>query len=104
MDKWQPPRIGPKKENEVECYTVAIGNLPTPLASKKQKKDAKEVIKFVEKLEGYQGLYPLYPKGTLLIFDTKNNAKIAKNKLDYKGVKTGYNIGTVFVDKKYIKG
>ena len=100
MIDWQPPKFGEKQPNEVECYTVGIGNFsPNPFLQKKQK----EVLDFIQKLDGFCGVYPYYPKGTLCIFKTENNAKIAQNKMDAKGIQTGKIIGKIFVDKQYVE-
>lgn len=102
MDKWQPPQFGPKKEDEVTCYAFAIPNLPIP-----PNRAVKKFLKWVDKLDGFQGLYPAYPDGTLLIFDTENNAKGGRNLVrNYPGRQfpVGDNIGEVFINKKYLRG
>lgn len=102
MEQWKPPTFGPKKEDEVVCYAFAIPNLPMFM-----NKEIKKFINYIEKLEGFQGLYPHYPHGTLLIFDTENNAKGGRNLIRaYPGVNfpVGDNIGEVFIKKKYLKG
>lgn len=45
----------------------------------------------------------MYPRGTLLLFDTENNAKGARNVLRFNGVKCGDNICKAYVDKKYLE-
>ena len=95
---WKPPRIGEKQDNEVVCYSVAVGNLP--MFSKK----TKEALQIISDLDGFIGVYPYYPHGTLCIFKTLNQAKIAKNMMDAKGITTGFNITEIFVDKKYVEG
>lgn len=100
--EWQPPRIGEKKEDEVVCYTVAMPNLP--LIPNKRIKD---FINYIQTLDGFQGFYPCYPHGTLIIFDTENNAKGGRNLLKtYPGLEFefGKNIGEVYVNKKYLRG
>lgn len=102
MEQWQPPKFGPKKDDEEVCYTVAIANLPMI-----PDRNVKKFIKYIEKLEGFQGLYPYYPHGTLLIFDTENHAKAARNLIkNYPGYEGGIgnNIGEIFVNKKYLRG
>jgi len=91
------------KEGEVKCYTVAIGNVPMLWHSPKIKRSAKEALNFIQKLEGFVGIHPMPPKGTVCIFRTVNQAKIAKNKMDAAGIQTGTHICEVFVEKKYIK-
>lgn len=98
--EWNEPRIGEKQENEVVCYTVAVGNLPIPPFVRK---NSKKAIKFIQGLEGFVGFYPYYPHGTLCIFRTENQAKVAKNMMENKGIKTGNNICEIFVEKKYME-
>lgn len=97
---WEPPQFGEKQENEVECYTVAIPNLPV-FATKK----VKDFVKWISELEGFVGLRPEYPRGTLLIFRTENDAKRARNQIKaYPGYKCGVgnNICKVYVPKEYV--
>lgn len=98
--KWEPAQIGEKQENEVECYTVAIPNLPL-FPNKK----VTTFLRWIQDMEGFVGLRPEYPRGTLLIFRTENDAKRAKNMIPtYPGYKcgTGKNICKVYVPKEYI--
>lgn len=67
-------------------YTVATGNV-NPLM-----KRSREAVKFISKLDGFVGVHPCYPYGTLLIFESKNTAKIARNRMENEGIKCGYNI------------
>lgn len=98
---WQPPTFGEKKENEVTCYTVAIGNF-NPFAIGRQKRDQEKILNIIKKQEGFIGVYPCYPNGTLLLFKTKNNAKVAKNVLDSYYILTGKNVSEVYIDKSYL--
>lgn len=97
----QPPRFGPKKDDEVTCYSIMIPNLPL-IPSKK----VMDFIKWVNELEGFLGLYPNYPFGTALIFDTENNAKGGRNLMrSYPGIE--FPIGEIsecYVEKKYLRG
>ena len=99
---WQQPTFGPKKDDEVVCYAFAIPNLPA-----RPDKNIKKFIKWLSELDGFLGVYPYYPHGTLLIFDTENNAKGGRNLIrNYPGVEfpVGKNIGEIFVNKKYLGG
>lgn len=98
-DKWQPPRFGEKRDNEVTCYTVAVGNIPLPPFVKKESRQA---IDFIQELPGFIGFYPHWPEGTLCIFKTKNDAIRGKNDMESKGIQTGFNIGEVYIDKNYM--
>lgn len=101
MEMWKEATFGAKKEDEVTCYTVAIPNLPI-FPDKK----VKRFIKWIHKLDGFVGIRPEYPYGTLLIFKTMNDAKIARNKINNYpeyDMGTGNNICECYVNKKYIK-
>ena len=67
-------------------WTVAIGNF-NPF-----KKESREAVKFIKDLEGLVAVHPVYPKGTLLLFDSENNAKGAKNLMEAQGIQCGRNI------------
>jgi len=88
---------------EVTCYTVAVGNAPMPWASRKVKKSAEKAFKFIAKLEGFVGVHPVPPRGTLCLFRTENDAKIARNKMNAEGIQTGDNICECYVDEMYVK-
>ena len=73
-------------------YTVATGNV-NPFM-----KRSREEVKYIQTLEGFIGVHPTQ-YGTLWIFDSKNNAKGAKNLMEYKGIKTGNNIVEIEFDE-----
>lgn len=100
--EWEPPKYGPKKDDEVSCYAFAMPNLP--LIPDKRILD---FLNYMSTLDGFQGLYPYPPHGTLIIFDTENNAKGGRNILrTYPGIEFefGKNIVEIFINKKYFKG
>lgn len=82
---------------EIKVYAVGTGNVD-PL-----KRKSRQAVKYCSKLNGLVGVHPHYPDGTLWLFDTENNAKIAKNKMESRGILTGRNICEVFIDEKYLK-
>ena len=90
------------QKNEIEAWTVAVGNMPL-LPKALMPKGVTKAIKLIEEQEGLLGVTPMYPRGTLLLFDTENNAKGARNVLRFNGVKCGDNICKVFVGKKYLE-
>lgn len=94
-EDWKMPCCEAKK-----VYTVAIPNLPVTLNKK-----TIEFCKWIATLDGFVGLKPEYPHGTLLFFETENQAKIARNLIKtYKGgVRTGSNICEVLIDKSLIE-
>ena len=88
--------------SEIKCWTVAVGNLPTPFTPRKVRKSAEAACKFIGKLDGFVGFHPMPPRGTLCLFRTENDAKRGRNLMESEGIKTGKNICEVFVDDKYV--
>lgn len=82
----------------MKVYTVAVGNFD-PFNRR-----SRQAVKFIKGLEGLVGVHPHYPDGTLILFDSENNAKIARNLMTAKGILTGCNICEVEIDDKYAKG
>lgn len=74
-------------------YTVVIANLPL-IPNKK----AEKFVQWVGELDGFIGIHTHYPDGTMLIFQTENHAKTAKNLIENYGVHTGRNIGEVYFE------
>jgi len=60
-------------------------------------KNNKKFIEIIKGLDGFIGVHPAYPHGTLLLFDSENNAKRGRNILKAKGVKCGTNITECFI-------
>lgn len=84
-------------ELNLKAYTVAIPNLPLVPNRK-----VKAFIKRISELDGFYGIHPRYPLGTLIIFDTENNAKSARNLIqNYKGYNgaVGNNICEIYISK-----
>lgn len=69
-----------------KCYTIAIPNLPNPVTHPAL---AKKTARFLKKCEGLLGVHPHYPEGTILFFDTLENAKAARWKFMSEGNKCG---------------
>lgn len=88
--------------SEVKVYTVAIGNAPMPWASRKVKKSAEKAINFIKELDGFIGVNPQPPRGTLCLFRTENDAKIARNRMNAEGIRTGDNICECYIDERYV--
>lgn len=76
------------------AYTVAVGKIPLIKTRK-----TREALKLIKEQEGFLGLYPYPSRGTLLLFDTENNAKGARNVLRFHGVEVGDNIVKVIIDE-----
>ena len=83
---------------EVKVYTVAVGNF-NPF-----KRKSRQAMEYIASIPEVIGVHPSYPRGQLILFKTENDAKIARNKMNAKGIQTGNNIGEVFIDKKYLEG
>jgi len=95
--------FGPKRENEISAWTVAVGNAPMPWHSRKVKKSAAAAMNFIKGLDGFIGVHPMPPRGTLLLFKSENEAKRARNLMRAEGIQTGDNICEVFIDRQFIK-
>ncbi len=94
MEEYKP------KENEIAVYTVAVGGFPKfPWFNK----GVYEAIKLIKEQEGFIGMHPVRGRGNLLLFDTENNAKGARNMLRFRGIDCGSNICKVYIDRKYLK-
>ena len=79
-----------------DAWTVAVGNLPVFWFLNKRTKQA---LKLIKEQEGLIGMHPMYPRGTLLLFESENDAKGARNVLRYNGVECGDNICKVQIDE-----
>lgn len=90
-----------KKPNEIDVWTVAVGNLPNIIQALDP--NTRKAVDFICKLEGFLGFHPVPPHGTLCIFKSKNLAIRAKNLMNAEDIQTGFNIGHCFIDKKYLR-
>lgn len=73
-------------DNNKSVWMVAVGNVnPLSRASRK-------AVEFIRGLSGLVAVHPAYPHGTLLLFESKNHAKIARNLMEAEGIKCGKNI------------
>lgn len=77
-----------------KAYTVAIGNFSIPFT-----KDQKKIVEEIKKMDGFVGLH-FSSYGTLLLFETENNAKVGRNILRSMNVQTGINITEVEYNPK----
>lgn len=82
----------------MKAYTVAVGNIDPA------NKNSRKAVKYIATLPGLVGVHPHYPDGTLILFDTENAAKVARNLMNAKGIQTGRNICAVEIDDQYAKG
>ncbi len=65
------------------AYGFAMPNLPTPTPFNRRL--MKRVKELLDGLEGLIAVTPHYPEGTLLYFETLNQAKVARNKVEAAG-------------------
>lgn len=84
-----------QKEDEVICFGLGTGRI-APGKRKAQKK----AMEIITKQEGFIGIHPVDLWHTVLIYDTQNNAVMAKNELKCLGVPVG-NVVPVLVPKVY---
>ena len=81
--------------DEVICYALGTGRIIPKIGWKKRQAEAMDYIK---SLEGFIGFHPIDLWHTLIIFDTLNNAKGARNLLKFKKVPVG-QVAPILVPK-----
>lgn len=83
--------------SERKLWTVATGGVDP------SKKESRQAAEYITKLHGFVGVHLMDIYHVLWLFDTENNAKIARNKMEGKGIQCGTNICDVYVDEKYLR-
>lgn len=91
-----PNKEKPRK-NEMSVWSVATGRVNL------FNKASREAAKYITTLKGFVAVHPHLPDGIMWLFDTKENAHMAKAQMEDKGIHTGTNICEVFIDKNYLK-
>ncbi len=66
-----------------KAFAFAMPNLPMPTPWNRKKLN--KVLELLKGLDGLIAITPYYPKGTLLFFETINQAKIARNRIEAAG-------------------
>lgn len=89
------------KPGEIEAWGIGTGNLPGPFAPKEVKESAEEAIEFIRNRPGFIGVHLCYPFGTLCIFRTKKDARVAKQAMELRGIVTGNEVVRIFIPKEY---
>ena len=85
------------KDSQIRAYAFAVGSFD-PL-----NKNLMAAMRIICKHEGLIGGIPQeYPRGTILLFATENDAKIARNRLCFEGIRTSDEICECYVEKKYV--
>ena len=99
MDEMIAELKAKQKDNEVIVFAIGGGRLMPFGLSRKVQKAMKEALEYIKKLDGFIGINPIDIWHNMLIFDTLNNAKSARNKLTAKGVTLGEIIPILIDDK-----
>lgn len=92
---------------EVKAWSFAVPNLaglcgiPTP----KQLAHSRKLLNYLKDLNGFLGIHPMPPRGTMVIFRTKNDAIRAKNLLiyDLEINEIGKNIVECYIPEEYAR-
>lgn len=85
-----------KEKQEVTLWAVATGGVDV------LNRESRRAAKFISKLHGFIAIHPVDYYHILWLFDTENNAKVARNKMEAKDIICGKNICPVYVDQKYL--
>lgn len=91
-----------KKQEPGEKMVFALGAgsiAPLPFDSPKVKKSKKQAVKYICNLDGFIGFHPIDLNSTMLLFETLNDAKGAKNLLDCEGYEVGILIPALVKDQ-----
>lgn len=88
-----------QKPDEEIVFTFGTGRIVPKFGMHKQMKAGMDLVK---KQDGFLGIHPIDLWHTLLIFDTLNNAKGARNNLKAKGIGVG-QVVPILVKKEYIE-
>ena len=79
-------------EKGIRVYAFEIGDAPNPLWNPvKAMKEAAVIAEILKGCEGLMDVRPEWPR-TVAAFDTLNNAKVARNRMEAAGRPCGKNI------------
>lgn len=93
-----------QKPNETIVFTVGCGRIiPLRTDRKNTRKAMEEAINYIKKLEGFIGVHPVDLWHNLLLFDSENNAKGARNLLRAKDVQCANYIVPILIETKYLR-
>lgn len=89
-DEREDAMLGNEKGVKVYVFGIGLGTDPTwnPV---KAEKEAIVMAEILEGCEGLLGVHPEWPR-TVAAFDTLNNAKVARNRMEAAGRPCGKNI------------
>ena len=86
-------RIVPQFRPGTDLYSIATGRIDITRSS------SWAAVEYIKNCEGFVAVH-ITTKGTLWLFDSLNNAKIARNKCEGKGMTVGKNIALFTADEK----
>ena len=93
-----------KREDETIVFTVGCGRIMPLITDKKKiRKGMEEALEYIKKLDGFVGVHLVDLWHTLLLFDTENNAKRARNLLRAKDVQCANYIVPILVETKFLR-
>lgn len=87
-----------QRPDEEIVFTFGAGRIIPKIGMRKQMKAGMDLVKAQD---GFLGVHPIDLWHTLLIFDTLNNAKGARNNLKAKGMGVG-QVAPILVEKQFI--
>lgn len=86
-------RIAPQFKPGTDLYSIATGMIDITRSS------SRTMPEFITSCEGFVAAH-ITTRGVLWLFDSLNNAKIARNKCEGEGIIVGKNIGLFTADEK----
>ena len=86
-------RIAPQFKPGTDFYSIATGMIDITRSS------SRAAAEFIKSCEGFVAVH-ITTKGILWLFDSLNNAKIARNKCEGEGMTVGKNIALFTADEK----
>lgn len=86
-------RIAPQLKPGTDLYSIATGMIDITRSS------SRAAAEFIKSCEGFVAVH-ITTRGVLWLFDSLNNAKIARNKCEGEGMTVGKNIALFTVDEK----
>ena len=86
-------RIVPPFKPGTDLYSIATGMIDITRSS------SRAAAEFIKNCEGFVAVH-ITTKGILWLFDSLNNAKIARNKCEGEGMTVGKNIALFTADEK----
>lgn len=86
-------RIAPQFKPGTDLYSIATGMIDITRSS------SRAAAEFIKSCEGFIAVH-ITTRGILWLFDSLNNAKIARNKCEGEGMTVGKNIALFTVDEK----